>query len=48
MGIGICIGLTNLYRYRYRFDMNPIRIIGIVIGMEDIGIGIGKISRYLK
>ena len=26
-------GLTNLYRYRYRFDMNPNRIIGI--GMAD-------------
>ena len=28
--------------------MNPNRIIGIVIGMVDIGIGIGQISRYIE
>ena len=38
IGIGIVIDLTNLYRYR--FDMNPNRIIGNSIGMVDIGIDI--------
>ena len=44
MGIGI--GLMNLYRYR--FDTNPNRYIGVSIGMDMMSerqIGIGMIGR---
>ena len=48
LSVSVRYGAKQIYRYRYLFDMNPNRIIGIDIGIGMVDIGIGKISRYIK